>query len=261
MIAHSLRLGVGLVLAYRLEVAVQICSASIVIFLNWSIWTAICEGRGEVAGRSPVEMTTYVVVAWVITTFYSTRIDEFIGARIRSGDIAIDLLRPWSLQAHLYLRELGRSAALLAFTTLPLALWTTLLLPLRLPQRASTWALFAVSLFFAQAISYSLSWLVGLVALRLRNAVGLARLKATLIAIFSGALIPLDLYPEPLRGVVLALPLAGLSHVPAQLFIEGLPAARPWQPLALQVGWALALPLIGAWAFRRVCRTLVVQGG
>ena len=158
----SLRLGANLVLAYRLEVVVQIVSASIVAFLNWSLWTAIFQGREEVAGRSAAELTTYVVVAWIVTTFYANRLDQWLSSRFRSGDIAIDLLRPWSLQAHLYFRDLGRAACALVLTTFPLALWTGLLLPLRMPERASTWVWFFLSLLLAHAISFGFSWVTEL---------------------------------------------------------------------------------------------------
>lgn len=257
----SLRLGANLVLAYRLEVVVQIVSASIVAFLNWSLWTAIFQGREEVAGRSAAELTTYVVVAWIVTTFYANRLDQWLSSRFRSGDIAIDLLRPWSLQAHLYFRDLGRAACALVLTTFPLALWTGLLLPLRMPERASTWVWFFLSLLLAHAISFGFSWLVGMAAFRLRNAAGLAHLKATIISVFSGALIPLDLYPESIRWLILLLPFQGMSHVPASVFIETVPTGEIWRPLLTQVVWAVLLAVLGALAFRRAGRIMVVQGG
>ena len=171
----SLRLGANLVLAYRLEVVVHILSASLVTFFNWSLWHSVFIGRQTIAGRTAEEMCTYVVMAWVVTTFYSTRVDEFVGQRIRSGDIAVDLLRPWSLQLHLYMRELGRAGSTLLLTTVPLALTTIVVLPLRTPTRASTWVALAISLLLAQAISFGLSWLVGLALFKLRNAAGVVR--------------------------------------------------------------------------------------
>ncbi len=257
----SLRLGASLVLAYRLEVVVQILSASIVALLNWSLWTAIFEGRSQVAGRSAAELTTYVVVAWVVTTFYANRLDQWLSSRFRSGDIAIDMLRPWSLQAHLYFRDLGRAGCALVLTTLPIALWTGLLLPLRFPTRWLTWVLFAVSLLLAHAISFGFSWLVGMAAFRLRNAAGLAHLKATIISMFSGALIPLDLYPSSIRGLILLLPFQGMSHVPASIFVETVPPGELWRPLLTQVVWAVLLAVLGALAFRRAGRIMIVQGG
>jgi ABC-2 type transport system permease protein len=261
LVRASLRLGVSLVLAYRLEVIVQIASASIVALLNWSLWTAIYQGRDEIAGRTATEMTTYVVVAWIVTTFYGNQIDRWLGARFRTGALAIDLLRPWSLQAHLYLRDLGRAGMSLMLTTAPLFIWTQTLLPLQAPKRAIVWAAFGVSLLLAHAISFGFSWLVGVASFRLRNAAGLTNLKATIISIFSGALIPLDLYPAPLRAAVMWMPFQGLSHTPANIFIETIPIATLWQPLLVQAGWAVLLAVLGALAFRRATQQLVIQGG
>ena len=257
----SLGLGVRMVLAYRLEVAVQIASAALVTVLNWSLWTAILEGRDAVAGRSGPEMTTYVVVAWILTTFYGTRVDQLIAHRVRTGEIAAELLRPWSLHAHLYLRDLGRAGASLLFSTLPLAVLAVVALPLRLPERPLTWLLLIPALWLAHALSFGLAWLVGMAAFRLRSATGLAHLKAATLALLSGALVPLDIYPEPLRSIALWLPFQGLSHFPADLFVERLALGELWRPFALQVGWVVALWLLGRAAWRGGTRAIVIQGG
>ena len=254
-------LGLKLVLAYRFEALVQLVSASVVALLNWSLWTAIYQGRAEVAGRDVAQMTTYVVVAWVITTFYGTRVDHELSSRFREGLIAVDLLRPWDLHLHHYFRDLGRAAVALVLTTLPLFLWTGVFLGLRAPERWWTWPLFGLSLLLSHAISFGFAWLVGLASFRLRNAAGLAHLKATIIGVFSGALIPLDLYPGPLRAAVLALPFQGMSHTPANIFTEHVPVDLLWQPLLVQVAWALGLFVVGRLAFDRALRALVVQGG
>jgi ABC-2 type transport system permease protein len=261
LLPASLRLGANLVLAYRLEVLVRIVSASLVAFLNWAVWSAIFVGRDTVAGRTASELTTYVIVAWVITTFYGTRVDELVASRFRTGDISIDMLRPWNLQLHLYFRDLGRAGTALLLTTLPLALWTGILLPLRAPEHTWTPFVFALSLLLAHAISFGIAWLVGLAAFLLRNSTGLAHLKATIIGIFSGALVPLDLYPDALQQVILWLPFQGMSHVPAQFFTEHVALNHIWFPLTVQVGWALALAALGALAYRAACRRLVIQGG
>lgn len=261
LVRASLRLGMSLVLAYRLEVVVQIVSASLVAFLNWSLWTAITQDRSEIAGRSAEEMTTYVVVAWLVTTFYGNQIDRWLGARFRTGDIAVDLLRPWSLQLHLYLRDLGRALSSLVLTTTPLFIWTQLLLPLQAPEHLWRWGLFVVSLLLAHAISFGFSWLVGMAAFRLRNAAGLAHLKSTLIGIFSGALIPLDLYPAPMRTVLMWLPFQGMSHTPANIFVSDMPLSAIGHAMLVQVGWALGLAVMSAAAFRVATRRMVIQGG
>lgn len=255
------QLGLKLVLAYRFEALVQLVSASVVALLNWSLWTAVMDGRDQVAGRDPAEMTTYVVIAWIITTFYGTRVDQELSARFRDGLIAVDLLRPWDLHLHHYFRDLGRAGVALVLTTLPLYLWTGGLLGLRTPTSPWTAPLFLLSLLLAHAISFGFAWLVGVASFRLRNAAGLAHLKATVISVLSGSLIPLDLYPGALRPLVLALPFQGMSHTPANLYTERIPLDAVWLPLAVQAAWAVALFVAGRVAFRAALRVLVVQGG
>ncbi len=257
MIRSSLRLGASLVLAYRLEVIVTILSAIMVAGLNWSLWTAIFEGRPTVVGRTANDLTTYVVVAWIVTTFHATRVDEELGRRVREGLIATDLLRPWNFQAHLYFRELGRSSAAFVLATAPLLVLSVAVLPLRLPTHASTWLWFLASLLVAQAVAFGIAWHVGLLAFRAGSTTGLVHLKATLGAVLSGALVPIDLYPEPLRSIVLALPFQALSNVPANLFVERVGPSS----LALPIAWAAALWISGSWAFLRSRRRLVIQGG
>jgi ABC-2 type transport system permease protein len=257
VITASMRLGASLALAYRLEAIVTFLSASMVAGLNWSLWTAIFEGRATVVGRTASDLTTYVVVAWIVTTSYATRVDDELGRRFRDGIIATDLLRPWNLQAHLYWRELGRSATSFVLATAPLLVLGLALLPLRLPAHPSTWLWFVASLFVAQAVAFGIAWHVGLLAFRAGSATGLLHLKATLAAVLSGALVPLDLYPEPLRTIVQALPFQALSNVPANLFVERAGA----ESLALPLAWAAALWLTGSFAFERARRRLVIQGG
>jgi len=258
---RSARLGVSLSLAYRLEIGVQFVSASVVAFLNWSLWSAIFTGRDTVAGRGALDLTTYVVVAWVVTTLYATRVDQELARRYRDGDISIDLVRPWSLIAHHYFRDLGRAAVVLLVTTIPIAAWTGLLLPLRTPLHPETWAVFALSLFLAHGIAFGISWLTGVLSFRLKYATGLTHLKSTLVAVLSGALIPLDLYPEPLHQIALWLPFQGMSHTPADLFVERIPSDHVMQALGIQALWVVVLLLAGNLAFHRATRRISIQGG
>ncbi len=257
----GLALGVKLALAYRFEALVQLLSASVVALLSWSLWTAVFRDRATVAGQDGPGMISYVLVAWLITTFYGSRVDQELAARFREGLIAVDLLRPWDLHLHTYARDLGRAGVALLLSTIPLLLLAGSLLGLKPPEQLWTWPVFALSLLLSHAIGFGFAFLVGLASFRLRNAAGLTHLKATLIGVFSGSLIPLDLFPEPIRSLVLLLPFQGMSHTPAILFTERLPFVQAMGPLLVQLLWALALMLLGRFLLRGALRALVVQGG
>jgi ABC-2 type transport system permease protein len=90
---------------------------------------------------------------------------------------------------------------------------------------------------------------------------GIARLIGTCATIFSGAIIPLPLFPDWAQPVLNALPFRGLMDIPFRLYIGGVPAGQvvPW--LGHQLAWSAALVLLGRWILSRGVRHLVVQGG
>ena len=253
------RVGFTHVFAFRTEVAIQLVSISIVAGLNGTLWSVATAGRESVAGVPAPEMRAYVLLAWVAVSFVATRVNEEIGRRFREGHIAGDLLRPMSLQAFWYARDLGRAFATLFVQSTPLFLGMWLLADLPTPTRSATWALTLVSLVLAHATNYGLSFLVGVAALPLQNVSGLTHLKSTLVSVFSGALIPLELFGPTLRPIVWALPFRAMAHTPASIFLERAPDVLP--ALAFQAAWALGLWLAGILAWRAAARTLTVQGG
>jgi ABC-2 type transport system permease protein len=254
----ALRVGFTHVFAFRAEVVIQLVSISIVALLNGSLWTVATRGRATLGGVDSAELRAYALVAWVAVSFVASRVNEEIGRRVRDGQIASDLLRPMSLQDFWYARDLGRALATLFVQSVPLFIGASLLFDIPIPSRPSTWVLTMISLVLGHATNYGLSFLVGLAALPLQNVSGLTHLKSTLVSVFSGALIPIELFGPTLRPLVYALPFRALAHGPASIFLErdGVGGI-----LLFQAGWAVALWVAGAAAWRAASRSIVVQGG
>lgn len=253
------RIGFTHVFAFRAEVAIQLVSISIVAALNGSLWTVATEGRTQIAGVPAEQMRAYVLVAWVAVSFVATRVNEDIGRRFREGHIAGDLLRPMTLQAFWYARDVGRALATLLVQSTPLFLGIFLIAGVPLPTRPETWALTLLSLLLGHATNYGLSFLVGIAALPMRNVSGLTHLKSTLVSVFSGALIPIELFGPTLSPLVYALPFRAMAHTPASIFLERAPDVLPL--LAFQAAWAGGLWIAGILAWRAAANTLTVQGG
>lgn len=255
----SFRIGFRHVFAYRTEVAIQLLSACFVAGLNGSLWQAAVRGQDTVAGVPGDEMLSYVVLAWVAVSFFATRVNEEIGTRFRDGQIAADLLRPLPLQLSTYARDLGRAVAALGLQTTPLFLLCALVFPVQLPERPSTWLAWLCSLWLAHLANFGLSFLIGIAAFRLHSITGLTHLKATLVSIFSGALIPLELFGGWMRTVVFALPFHAFAHTPSSIFLE-----RPVDVAALlgeQAAWGAFFWVLGGLGWRWAARALTLQGG
>lgn len=254
---QALALGVRGALAYRTELVVRVVSGAVVGALTTAVWMGVTRGRAQVAGVPSPALVTYVLVAWLWATALATRVDAELAERARTGDLALDLLRPVPPQALAYWRDLGRTAATALVTTLPLLAGAALVVPVSLPTRPGPWLAFALSLPISHAVSFGLAWLVGLGATLLRTGRGLLHLKGSVLALLSGALIPLEVYPDAVRAVVVWLPFAGLSHTPAALLTGRAGVGL----LAVQALWAAALLLLGQRAWAALTRRLVLQGG
>lgn len=256
--AAAARIGFRHHLAYRSEVVLQLASASLVVGLNGTLWTAAGAARPVIAGEPAEVWRGLVLVAWAGGAAVSTRVHEELGARFADGQIAADLLRPLPLSAGLWARDAGRAAASLLVGTLPLLVLCAVAFPAGLTLAPWQGGLWVASLALAHAANVGLSFLIGLAAMRVRNVVGLSYLKATLVSLFSGALIPLELFPSPLRFVAFCLPFHTFARSPAAVLLGREPAL----PLLLeQAAWAGGLWVVGVLAWRHAAHILTVEGG
>lgn len=252
------RVGFSHVLAYRAEAVVQLVSIGLIAALNGSLWSSATQSAPRIAGMASADLLAYVIAAWSSVSFVATRVNEDIGLRFREGLIAADLVRPTDLQAWWYARDLGRACAMLGLHTVPLFVASALVFRPALPLDASRWAVWLVALLLAHATNFGVSFLVGIAALPLHDVTGLSHLKATLVSVFSGALIPLALFPPVVRDLALVLPFHAMAHAPATILLGTGDTAGL---LRGQIAWVVALWVMGAVAWGAARRALVLQGG
>lgn len=256
--AAAARIGFRHHLAYRSEIVLQLVSATMVAALHGSLWTAATATRPVIAGEPGEQWRALVLVSWIGVATVATRVHEDIGGRFRDGQIAADLLRPLSLQAGTWARDAGRAAACLLLNTVPLLVMVGLVMPFPAEIRAVNLGLWALSLALAQLCSFGVSFLIGIGAARLGGVLGLAYLKATLVSLLSGAVVPLELFPRWAQEIAFALPFQAMARAPALVLLGRADAGAV---LAGQAAWAAGLWLAGVLLWRQVAHTLTVEGG
>ena len=245
-------------LRYRTELGLQLLSAALVAALNAGIWTTAARSAALIAGEPGEVWRAQVLIAWAGMAVVSSRVHDELGARFRDGQIAVDLLRPMPAQLLSYARDLGRALSAFCFSALPLLLLCFAALPMRWPERPGTWALWVLSLLLGHAVSFNLSFIIAVASVRARNITGLNHLLATLMAVFSGALLPLKLLPGPLEWLAEHLPFHTLGAGPAAIFLERGDGSAV---LSGQLAWAAGLALGGAFLWARASWSMSVEGG
>lgn len=181
-----------------------------------------------------------------------------LAERVRTGEVAVDLSRPWDLQGALLAQDIGRAGHAALFRLVPPVAFGALVLPFRWPQEWGTYPVFVGSVVLAVVISCQLRFLLDLAAFWLVDARGVRALYTGIGGTLAGLTVPLAFFPAAARGVLYATPFPALLQTPIDVFTERGPVPVL---LAHQLLWAAALLGGCRLVLARATRKLVVQGG
>ncbi len=213
------------------------------------------------------DVTDAVTYAWLgqamimTVAVWSGGATDDLAARIKTGDVAIDLHRPVSLLGWYLASDLGRALYHLLTRGLAPTVLGALLFDLRYPDGLLVWSQFAVSVVLAVTVSFGVRMLVSASAFWLFDDTGVKNLAAVFAMFFSGLTVPLVLFPGWTRDVATMLPWAAYLQVPADIWLGKSGGYGAVGALGLQAGWTVVLLLACHVVLARANRKVVVHGG
>jgi ABC-2 type transport system permease protein len=226
--------------------------------LRAAVLTAVLTERGAVAGYDLAAAVTYVWLGQGLLGVVMLWGDTELSRRIRSGDVVVDLGRPWDLQLALLMTDLGRAAHAVFIRLLPPVAIGALFFPFRWPERPETALLFATSVALAVVVSFGVRFLINSAAFWLLDVRGLIGVWGVVGGMLSGLILPLSWYPAWAQSLLAWTPFPALFQTPIDVFTERGDVAAL---LATRLGWAVFLFVVGRLVLVRGGRRLVVQGG
>jgi ABC-2 type transport system permease protein len=226
--------------------------------LRAAVLVAVLAQRPVVAGYDVAAAVTYVWLGQGLLNVVLLWGDQELSRRVRSGDVVVDLGRPWDLQAAMLATDVGRAGFALLARLVPPVLFGALLFPFRWPAAPSTWVLFGISALLGVVVSFGIRFLLNVSAFWLLDARGVLAVWGVAGGVLSGLVVPLAWFPGWAQTALACTPMPSLFQVPIDVFLERGSAAGA---IAAQAGWAAVLLLAGRVALRRGAQRLVVQGG
>ncbi|MDQ2706732.1 MAG: ABC-2 family transporter protein [Actinomycetota bacterium] len=226
--------------------------------LRAAVLTAVLAERGTVAGYDTATALAYVWLGQGLISVVLLWGDSELSQRIRTGDVVIDLGRPWDLQGALLAGDLGRAGYAIGIRLLPPVAFGAVFFPFRWPQRPVTWVFFGCSVLLAVVVSFGIRLLLNVSAFWLLDARGVIAVWGVVAGVLSGLILPLGWFPGWARAILSWTPFPALFQTPIDVFTERGDALGL---LGQQLGWAAALVLAGRVALTGGARRLVVQGG
>jgi ABC-2 type transport system permease protein len=249
-------------LAYRTQVWARILGAFLEVSAKVAIWVAVYGGLASVDGVSLPEMITYAIIGASITTAWGWEwYVRNVGAQIRSGDVAVFLLKPLRYPAMLFAGECGGLGFGLVSIVLPVVVLSALLYGLLPPASLAHGVLFVAFFVLGFVIMFLLATIAVLLSFWLMTTFSLEWTLQALLAILAGRVVPLWFFPEQVALVLHYLPFAWVAFHPMAVYLGQASIAEAFMLLVIGLLWALALGALVALLWHRAARRLVVQGG
>lgn len=215
---------------------------------------------------APMRWEQVVSYSWLAQAFfamspYTANPDPDIRKMINDGTVAYEMARPLDLYNLWFARQVANRLAPTLLRCGPILVVATLWLGLRPPASPAAALAFALTMVGALLLIAAWTTLIAISLLWTISGDGIARSSPVLVMLGSGQLVPLALYPDPLRRVFDWLPFRGMVDDPFSIWTGARPVEAAGGLLLGQLAWTLVLVAIGRALLARGLRRLVVQGG
>jgi ABC-2 type transport system permease protein len=248
---------------YRIATVSGLFTNTVFGFILCGVYLTLWRERPGLGGYDVPDALTFV---WLqqgllvpVGIFGATTTNE-LGQRVRSGEIAVDLYRPTQLLLWWLSVDLGRATfEMLVRGGVPL-LVGSLVFDLKFPSSPAVWPAVALGLLLGITISFTIRYLVALSGFWITDSRGMEQLALVLSLFFAGTILPLVAFPGWLGVVARATPWAATMQVPIDIWLGRNPGGTG-AALMFQLGWLLALLLIGQLTTTLATRKVVIQGG
>ena len=250
-----LRVSISNNLAYMAEVFFRSIFLLVFIFIFLQLWTATFAARGihSLNGLRISDLVWYLAATEVIALSLP-QLTRLIDQEVRTGQLAYLLGRPCSYVLYHFAQYLGErlvrlvvntvvaSAIALLYVGWPPFTWQSLL----------AWPLV---LFLAVCIDFVVYFSIGLLAFWIEETTPFFLIVNRCAMVLGGLLAPLEVLPQPIRGIAQVLPFSAVFYGPARTLVHFELSAFGWllvqQVITLAVG-SIILLLIYRLATRRV---------
>ena len=241
-------------LAYNYYVLVEYFLQILTMIIYVYFWRAVYANATTLGGLSLSQTINYILLARILSPLLETRTIFRFGFLVRSGDFAIELVRPVDFLTRQYVEHF--TVVVIFFVQkIPLFILAWLAFGLQLPASLAAWLAFAVSIWLGQSALFFFDWIFACLAFYSTETWGLSMVRTGVAAFFSGALVPLTMMPGWLQQAAAAMPFAQALAVPAGLFSGITPVAE-----APRV-WLVGLAVLSRLVFSVAVRKVTVQGG
>jgi ABC-2 type transport system permease protein len=254
-----LRVGFAGAVAYRAEFLVWVLAYTMPLIML-ALWTAVA-AEGAVGRFGEREFSSYFAATLLVRLSSGAWVIWDMNWEVRQGTLQRRLL--WPIHALLtYLAENLAALPMRFVVAIPIAVVTTALLGTDIWVRDPVQlAIVPLSLFGAFLLTFLPMAIIGTLSLWWESSVALYDLWLALYTVFSGYVVPLELFPKGLGGVVAWLPFRQMLAFPVENLLGLATRERALRDLGLQWSYIAAFAVIASVLWRAGIRRFAAYGG
>src|SRR6478609_566445 len=178
------------------------------------LFAAVDSAGGQLGGYTTGTISSYVWLSQGLLGSLEMSGRAEIGERVRTGDVAIDFIRPVDLQTWHLSEDLGRAAYTLIPRGVPSVLVGALTVGLVLPTTVLPYVLGVISIVIGVAISFYCRFAVNILGFWLLDTRGVRTLYMVVSTFLAGLYVPVGIFPEWLKTVAYSTPFPSILQTP-----------------------------------------------
>ena len=226
-------------------------------------------GPADATDFSFAHVVRYVWLGQALLGLFPFRLDHELADSVRTGSVAGELLRPIDLYSYWFWRMVAWRLATTAPRCLLMLVVAVGILPLvglgewalGAPAGVEAAGLYLLATVLALLLGVAVTAVLVSLMFWTVSSEGARYILPSIIWFGGGMVVPLPLLPDGLATVLGYLPFAGLMDVPFRIYVGHLAGAEALLRLGLQLGWLVALVLLGRLLLARGLRRVVILGG
>jgi ABC-2 type transport system permease protein len=254
-----IRVGFAEAVAYRAEMLVWVLSTTMPLIML-GLWSAVA-ADAPVGRFDQRDFLAYFLATFIVRQLTGAWVAWQMSFEVRTGTLSMRLLRPLHPMVS-YAVENVAALPLRLVVALPVALLALGLLGTRtLPHSPLLWAVWLVSVLGGWLITFLANAIIGCLALWTGSSIKLMDVWLVSFMVFSGYLVPVELFPGPLRTLVAWLPFRYQIGFPVEVMTGAYALPSALAMLARQWAFVLGLLLLAMFIWRRGLRRFAAYGG
>lgn len=207
-------------IAYKLEYYVSLANAFLYIFIFTSVWKTVARENSSSLGTwTEDSLIQYAILSTLIKVSYG-RNESLLTTKIKSGDIAYDLLKPYHLFMMYVSDSLGVSIFQLLARAFPLLVFSFFFFGTFPHMKLVTFGKFFICYVFSYLIYLCFGFALSCLAFFFTEVFSFMILYSALVTLLSGSVIPVNIFPNWIQEIVSWTPFPYLYFYPTAVLLN-----------------------------------------